>query len=68
VNNASVSLVARSDMVSFVDSLVAPLSVINALLVAVSMIKKDDIEHGLDKLERLWNEYQIYSSDTKKYH
>lgn len=54
-------LTSRSDMLSFIDSLVAPLSVINALLVAVSLRKKDDLEKSLDKLERLWNEYQVYS-------
>jgi len=61
-------LTARSDMVSFVDSLVAPLSVINALLVGISVRKKDDLIKNLDNLERIWNEYQVYSSNsTKKY-
>jgi hypothetical protein len=55
-------------MVSFVDSLVAPLSVINALLVAVSINKREDLDRSLDKLEKLWNEYQVYTSQpTKKY-
>lgn len=61
------TLVAKSDMVSFVDSLVAPLSLINALLVAVSINRKDNITAGLDRLERLWGEYQVYSSTKKKY-
>lgn len=65
--NTTATLVAKSDMVSFVDSLVAPLSLINALLVAVSMNRKDNIVEGLDKLERLWGEYQVYSSTKKKY-
>ncbi len=61
-------LTARSDMVSFVDSLVAPLSVINALLVAISINKREDLDRSLDKLEKLWNEYQVYTSQpTKKY-
>ncbi len=66
VNGASISLIARSDMVSFVDSLVAPLSLINALLLAVSMKKKDDIAKGLDMLEDLWEEYKVYSSSIQK--
>lgn len=66
VNSASISLITRSDMVSFVDSLVAPLSLINALLLAVSMNKKDDIAKGLDMLEDLWEEYKVYSSSIQK--
>lgn len=66
VKFADICLAARSDMVSFVDSLVAPLSLINALLVAISMNKKDEIEKNLDSLERMWNEYQIYSSSVQK--
>lgn len=58
-------LIAKSDMISFVDSLVAPLSVINALLVAISVRKKDELFKTLDGLERLWNEYQVYASNYK---
>lgn len=65
---ASCCLTARSDMVSFVDSLVAPLSVINALLVAVSLNIHEELDQNLDRLEKLWNEYQVYTSQpTKKY-
>lgn len=53
-------LLARSDMASFVDSLVAPLSVINALIVAVGMSRCDEIEHTFNKLERIWEEYDVY--------
>lgn len=63
---ASVCLTARSDMLSFIDSLVAPLSLINAILVAVSLKSKDNIAQGLDKLEDLWSEYRVYSSAIKK--
>lgn len=59
-------LLARSDMLGFVDSLVAPLSVINALLVAVSINKQDELEQSLDRLERMWNEYQVYASHSPK--
>lgn len=53
-------LLARSDMASFVDSLVAPLSVINALIVAVGMSRRDEIEHTFNKLEQIWEEYDVY--------
>ena len=53
-------LLARSDIASFVDSLVAPLSVINALIVAVGMSRRDEIEHTFNKLERIWEEYDVY--------
>lgn len=57
---ANNSIIARSDMASFVDSLVAPLSVINALIVAVGMRKKDEIYKTFEKLEKIWDEYQVY--------
>ena len=53
-------LLARSDMASFVDSLVAPLSVINALIVAVGMSRRDEIEQTFNQLERIWEEYDVY--------
>ena len=53
-------LLARSDMASFVDSLVAPLSVINALIVAVGMSRRDEIEQTFNKLESIWEEYDVY--------
>ena len=64
--DANICLTARSDMLSFIDSLVAPLSLIIALLVAVSLKCEDNIAEGLDKLEDLWGEYRIYSSGIKK--
>lgn len=53
-------LVAKSDMASFVDSLVAPLSVLNALIVAVGMNRQQEIEGTFNKLESIWDEYQVY--------
>ena len=53
-------LLARSDMASCVDSLVAPLSVVNALIVAVGMSRRDEIEQTFNKLERIWEEYDVY--------
>lgn len=58
--NADHSLIARSDMASFVDSLVAPLSLINALIVAIAMRRKDHIYETFGKLEKIWDEYQVY--------
>ncbi len=53
-------LLAKSDMASFVDSLVAPLSVINALIVAVGRKMPGDVTATFEKLERIWDEYQVY--------
>lgn len=53
-------LVARSDMVSFVDSLVAPLSLINALIVAVGMKKRSEVSASYARLEQIWDEYDVY--------
>ena len=60
---SSCNLIARSDMASIVDSLVAPLSVINALVVAVCMKKQNEVINTLGKLEEIWDEYQVYSRD-----
>lgn len=60
---SSCNLIARSDMVSIVDSLVAPLSVINALVVALCMKKQREVVTTLETLEKIWGEYQVYSND-----
>src|SRR5699024_6850509 len=52
---ADYGLLAKSDMASFVDSLVAPLSLINALLVAIARSKSDVVEH-FERLEHIWDE------------
>ena len=54
------ALMARSDMASFVDSLVAPLSLVNALLVAVSWRKNDELARTFRSLEDIWDEYGVY--------
>lgn len=56
-------LVARSDMASFADSLIAPLSVINALVVAVSRKKQDELRVRLHQLEKIWDEYNVYDTN-----
>lgn len=60
---SSCNLLARSDMATVVDSLVAPLSVINALVVSLCMKKADYVTDKLDTLEKIWEGYQIYSND-----
>ncbi|MEJ8555450.1 MurR/RpiR family transcriptional regulator [Tepidibacter sp. Z1-5] len=50
----------KSNMASFVDSLVAPLSVANAIIVAIGMRKKEEIKEYFDKLETIWKEYHVY--------
>ncbi len=59
-DNADISLLAPSDMTSFVDSLVAPLSVINALIAAIGYKRMDVVTKTLDRLERIWDEYDVY--------
>ena len=60
---SSCNLIADSDMASIVDSLVAPLSVINALIVALCMKKQRDVAKTLEMLEGIWDEYQVYEND-----
>ncbi|TCK97992.1 RpiR family transcriptional regulator [Natranaerovirga hydrolytica] len=60
IQYADCSLLARSDMASFVDSLVAPLSVVNALIVALCIKKQDDVINALHSLESIWEEYEVY--------
>jgi DNA-binding MurR/RpiR family transcriptional regulator len=55
-------LTAQSDMASFMDSLVAPLSIINALIVALSRKRQDDVTERLRKLEQIWEDYEVYDS------
>lgn len=60
---SSCNLIAKSDMASIVDSLVAPLSVINALIVALCMKKQGEVVQTLEMLEDIWDEYQVYDND-----
>ncbi len=60
---SSCNLLARSDMVSIVDSLVAPLSVMNALVVAMCLKRPEDVKKNLKNLEEVWNNYQVYLND-----
>uniref|UniRef100_UPI003FF01B67 MurR/RpiR family transcriptional regulator n=1 Tax=Roseburia sp. TaxID=2049040 RepID=UPI003FF01B67 len=64
---SSCNLIAESDMSSIVDSLVAPLSVINALIVALCMKKQREVAGTLEELEDLWEEYQVFGNDEINY-
>ena len=56
-------LVAKSNMASVVDSLVAPLSLINALIVSVTLSKKDEVYNNFNELENIWDTYQVYEKE-----
>lgn len=59
-------LLARSDMASFVDALVAPLSLINALIVMVTLKKQEEVTNVLHRLENIWDEYKVYEKVDDK--
>ena len=56
-------LIAQSDMASYVDSLVAPLSLLNAIIVAVSRTNEEAVRERLQKLEHIWDEYDVYDKN-----
>lgn len=60
---SSCNLIARSEMASIVDSLVAPLSLVNALVVALCMKRQKEVVQTLESMEKIWDEYQVYSND-----
>ena len=57
---------AKSDMVSLVDSLVAPLSVVNALIVAIAAKREKELHRTFDALERIWDQYHVYEKRDEK--
>lgn len=59
--HASCLLTAQSDMASFVDSLVAPLSILNAIIVAVTKQCEAEVTKRFDRLESIWDEYEVYA-------
>lgn len=62
---ADITLIASNDMLSFVDSLVAPMSLINALMVTIGMAKSGDVKANFEDLEKIWNKYDVYDSYIK---
>ena len=63
--DADYTLIAKSDMASFADSLVAPLSVINALIAEVGLKKRDEVSDTFARLESIWEEYDVYEKYEK---
>ena len=59
---AHTALLAKSDMMSFIDSLVAPLSLVNALIVAVGRKLNKDLSNTFIELEKIWSEYGVYEN------
>ena len=62
VPHADAVLVAKSEMVSFVDSLVAPMAVINAMIAYIGKKKHSEVAETLTRLEHVWNDYHVYTS------
>ena len=58
---ANYTITAQSDMASFMDSLVAPLSIINAIVVEIASRCGDKISERFDRLEKIWDEYEVYA-------
>ena len=58
-------LCAKSGMVSLVDSLVAPLSVVNALIVAIAAKRQKELQHTFESLERIWDQYNVYEKQER---
>lgn len=63
-SHADITLIAKSNMESIVDSIVAPMSVLNALIVAVGMKEKQNISASFANLEEIWNKYNIFAVDS----
>lgn len=61
---SDVMLFAKSDMASYMDSLVAPLSLIDAIIIAISRKKKNEVSKIFERLEEVWDKYEIYEKNT----
>ncbi|HIQ70999.1 MAG TPA: MurR/RpiR family transcriptional regulator [Candidatus Onthenecus intestinigallinarum] len=66
LSQSTLSLTARTDMASFVDSLAAPLSLVNALVVAVGLRRREDLSEHFKLMEGIWDEYQVYLSKDRE--
>ena len=64
---ADATLTARTDMASFVDSLAAPLSLINALLVALGLHRKEALKEHFRQLESIWETYEVYLEEANNH-
>ena len=63
--SANICLSVRTDMASFVDSMAAPMSVINALIVALGLKNKDAVSERFRQLEEVWDAYSVYMNESK---
>src|SRR5690606_20520738 len=63
---ADIALFAPSEMPSFIDSFVAPLSLINALLTALGKRKRKEVEKHLNELENVWDRFEIFHQSSFK--
>jgi len=61
---SDVSLLAKSNIVSFIDSLVVPMCMLNSLIINIGIQEKEDIVRYFDRLEELWDSHSIYQSDN----
>ena len=66
-NFSDVVLIAKSDMISFVDSLVAPMSLINAIIIALGIEKRKDLTNYFEDLEGIWKTYNVYDENNIEY-
>ena len=64
--NSDHVLIAKSDMVSLVDSMVAPLSIVNALIVAIAAKRENELSQTFANLERIWDEYDVYAKNEEQ--
>ena len=65
---ADLCLTAKSDMASFVDSLVAPMSLINALIVALGQRRRAQVAAYFEEMENIWDEYHVYLGKDRQAH
>lgn len=61
VQHANCSLIAQTDMASFMDSVVAPISIINAIIIEITHRREGEVLDRFEKLERLWDEFDVYT-------
>lgn len=61
VQHATYSLIAQTDMASFMDSVVAPISIINAIIIEITHRREGEILDRFEKLEQLWDEFDVYT-------
>lgn len=65
VQYSDITLIANSDIVSFVDSIVATMSLLNAFIIAIGMERREEITENFEELEKIWNKNDIYIKNTK---